>query len=42
LRLSLTGAAGGPDLMIIMEIIGKEEIIKRIDHALKTLKVKVA
>jgi glutamyl-tRNA synthetase len=42
LRLSLTGAAGGPDLMMIMEIIGKDEIAKRIDYALKTLKVKVA
>lgn len=42
LRLSLTGAAGGPDLMIIMEIIGKDEIVKRIGYALRTLKVKVA
>jgi glutamyl-tRNA synthetase len=42
LRLSLTGAGGGPDLMMIMEIIGKDEIVQRIDHAIKTLKVKVA
>jgi glutamyl-tRNA synthetase len=42
LRLSITGAGGGPDLMMIMEIIGKDEIVKRIDHALKTIKVKVA
>ncbi|MFZ6009390.1 MAG: glutamate--tRNA ligase [Bacteroidota bacterium] len=42
LRLSLTGGAGGPDLMLVMEIIGKDETVKRIDHALKTLKVKVA
>jgi glutamyl-tRNA synthetase len=42
LRLAITGAGGGPDLMVIMEIIGKDEIVKRIDHALKTLKVKVA
>jgi glutamyl-tRNA synthetase len=42
LRVSITGAAGGPDLMIIMEIIGKEEVVKRIEHALKTLKVKVS
>lgn len=42
LRLSVTGTGGGPDLMMIMEIIGKNEVIKRIDHALKTLKVKIA
>ena len=42
LRLSITGVGGGPDLMIVMEIIGKEEVIKRIDYALKTLNVKVA
>ena len=42
LRLSVTGAGGGPDLMMIMEIIGKEEVVGRIDFALNTLKVKVA
>jgi glutamyl-tRNA synthetase len=42
LRLSITGAGGGPDLMMIMEIIGKDEVISRIEHALKTLKVKVS
>ena len=42
LRLSITGVGGGPDLMIVMEIIGKDEVIKRIDYALKTLNVKVA
>jgi glutamyl-tRNA synthetase len=41
-RLAITGAGGGPDLMMIMEIIGKNEVIKRIDHALKTLQVKVS
>ncbi|HMG91531.1 MAG TPA: glutamate--tRNA ligase [Chryseolinea sp.] len=41
-RLSVTGAGGGPDLMMIMEIIGKEEVVSRIDFALNTLKVKVA
>lgn len=41
-RLAITGVGGGPDLMMIMEIIGKNEVIKRIDHALKTLQVKVA
>ena len=42
LRLSVTGAGAGPDLMMVMEIIGKDEVIKRIDYALKTLNVKVA
>jgi glutamyl-tRNA synthetase len=42
LRLSMTGGGGGPDLMMVMEIIGKKEVIERIDRALKTLKVKVA
>lgn len=42
LRLSVTGAGAGPDLMMIMEIIGKEEVVSRIDFALNTLKVKVA
>jgi glutamyl-tRNA synthetase len=42
LRLSITGAGGGPDLMMIMEIIGKEEVVRRIEHALSTLKIKVA
>jgi glutamyl-tRNA synthetase len=42
LRLTMTGTGGGPDLMMIMEIVGKEEVIRRIDHALKTLQVKVS
>jgi glutamyl-tRNA synthetase len=42
LRVSITGAAGGPDLMMIMEIIGKEEVVNRIEYALQTIKVKVA
>ena len=41
-RVSLTGAASGPDLMMTMEILGKEEVINRITYALNTLKVKVA
>ena len=41
-RLAITGLSGGPDLMMIMEIIGKNEVMKRIDHALKTLQVKVS
>lgn len=42
LRLAITGAGGGPDLMAIMEIIGKDEVVGRIDYALRTLPVKVA
>jgi glutamyl-tRNA synthetase len=42
LRLSITGAGGGPDLMMIMEIIGKEEVLSRISYALQHLRVKVA
>lgn len=41
LRLSITGAGAGPDLMMIMEIIGKDEVVKRINYALHNLKVKV-
>ena len=42
LRLSITGLGAGPDLMVSMEIMGKEEVEKRIEFALETLKVKVA
>ncbi|HEU5145396.1 MAG TPA: glutamate--tRNA ligase [Chryseosolibacter sp.] len=42
LRVVITGVAGGPDLMIIMEIIGKNEVVQRIDRALKTLGTKVS
>lgn len=42
LRVSITGAGAGPDLMMIMEIIGKDEVIRRIEYALQTIKVKVA
>jgi glutamyl-tRNA synthetase len=42
LRLSITGAGAGADLMMVMEIVGKEEVVKRLDFALQTLKVKVA
>ena len=41
LRISITGGASGPDLMMTMEILGKNEVVNRIDFALKTLKVKV-
>lgn len=42
LRVALTGNASGPDLMMTMEIIGKDEVVRRIEYALNTLKVKVA
>ncbi|CCH57030.1 glutamyl-tRNA synthetase [Fibrisoma limi BUZ 3] len=38
LRLALTGSGTGPDLMLTMEIIGKDEVIKRLEQALETLK----
>jgi glutamyl-tRNA synthetase len=37
LRLALTGSGGGPDLMDIITIIGREETIRRIDAAVKAL-----
>jgi len=40
LRVSITGGASGPDLMMTMEIIGKEEIVARLDRALRTINVK--
>ncbi len=42
LRVTLTGGASGPDLMITIEIIGKEETVKRIFYALENIKVKVS
>jgi len=36
-RLAITGVGGGPDLMMIMSILGKEEVLRRIECALKTL-----
>lgn len=35
LRLVLTGQGGGPDLMVLMEILGSKEVAKRIDYAAK-------
>jgi len=40
-RVVLTGGASGPDLMMTMEIIGKQEVLNRIDYALRTLRVNV-
>lgn len=38
-RLAITGVGAGPDLMQVFEILGKEELIKRIDFALNKLTV---
>jgi glutamyl-tRNA synthetase len=35
LRVALTGEAAGPDLLAVMEILGKEECILRLNNALK-------
>ncbi len=37
LRLALTGVGAGPDLMITLEIIGKEDAIQRLEKALREL-----
>ena len=37
LRLAMVGAASGPDLTELMAVLGKEEVISRIDTAVKTL-----
>ncbi|HMP99449.1 MAG TPA: glutamate--tRNA ligase [Cyclobacteriaceae bacterium] len=39
-RLVITGQGGGPDLMLIMEILGKDEVSSRIETALQKLKIK--
>ena len=38
-RLAVTGVGAGADLMVIMEVIGKEETIKRLELALEKLSV---
>lgn len=42
MRLALTGSGAGPDLMLTMEIIGKDETIGRLEKALETLKIAVS
>lgn len=37
LRVALTGLAGGPDLMGIIAVLGKDEVVGRIDNALKNI-----
>ena len=41
LRLAVTGAGAGPDLMVIMEILGKEEVISRLNNALNRLPAQI-
>ena len=36
-RLAITGVGKGPDLMLTLEILGKEEVLKRISFALANL-----
>ena len=38
LRVVITGVAGGPDLMGIIAVLGKNEVISRLEIALKTIK----
>jgi hypothetical protein len=35
LRIAMTGSAAGPDLMLFMQIIGKEACIGRLAESLK-------
>ena len=37
LRLAITGVGAGPDLMITMEILGKEEVVRRLRRAVEVL-----
>jgi glutamyl-tRNA synthetase len=39
-RLSITGVGGGPDLMSIIEVLGKDEVVNRINSAINQLPVK--
>jgi len=41
LRVAITGVGGGPDLMMIMEILGNDEVVNRIDYALNNIQTKV-
>ena len=37
LRIAVTGAMGGPDMMEIIETIGQEETVSRIERAIATI-----
>jgi len=39
LRIALVGAGKGPDLVQIIEMLGKDEVVRRIDFALKKIKI---
>ena len=41
LRLAITGAGAGPDLMVTMEILGRDEVITRLDNALNRLPAQI-
>ncbi len=41
IRVAITGVGAGPDLMNIIEILGKEEVLKRLDKAVATLNSQV-
>lgn len=40
-RLAVTGVGAGPDLMAVFSILGKDELVKRLDYALNNLKVNI-
>jgi glutamyl-tRNA synthetase len=39
IRIALVGTTKGPDLQVIMEIIGKDEVMHRIQQALALIKL---
>ena len=41
LRLDVTGAGAGPDLTITMEILGKDEVVKRLNNAIDRLPAQI-
>jgi glutamyl-tRNA synthetase len=41
IRLAVTGEGGGPDLAYIIELLGKEKTINRIEKAIKWIKENV-
>jgi glutamyl-tRNA synthetase len=41
LRLAITGAGAGPDLMVIMEILGKEEVLSRLNNSIDRLPAQI-
>lgn len=42
LRVAITGSASGPDLMVTLEIIGRQETINRLGFALSNFNIKAA